>query len=283
MAPWPLGPSTPAASFDFQYGLLRKDAAFCANSLMAAVQAVPVCWWVAVEYMHVPGGDPFALAGAPHTSWQSFVVGVQLGFTLVDCVYLALNWEGDTLYALHHVFVLLYEGSVVWIGRGAWSVLLFMFFGEITSPVQQVWFISRRLKKGRPGAERVFNVMSPIYTVLYLLVRSVVGPPILGYMTYKAWQDHELPLLVRVIWLVCFVTGYLGSQAWSLMLARGFWKHLGKRRTAASAAKAEAGDGQGAAEPPPQGSSDGSGRGAAAAAGSSDGGATRRRRKVRVE
>ena len=51
---------------------------------MAAVQAVPVCWWVAVEYMHVPGGDPFALAGAPHTSWQSFVVGVQLGFTLVD-------------------------------------------------------------------------------------------------------------------------------------------------------------------------------------------------------
>ena len=236
---------------------------------MAAIQAVPVCYWAAVEYWNTPGEDPLALVGGANTSWQSFVVGVQLGFTLVDCVYLYLHWEGDKLYAMHHVFVILYEGSVVWLGRGAYSVLAFIFFAEVTSPVQQVWFISRRLKKGRPGTERVFNLTSPVYTVLYLLVRSVVGPPILGYITYRAAQDSTLPPAVRAIWVTSFVTGYLGSQAWSLMLAKGFLKHLAKRRAARKGASG-AGKGSEAASPAP-------GHNAA------EGGAARRKRKVRVE
>ena len=241
-----------------------------ANSLMAVVQAVPVCYWSVVEYYHTPGKDPFALVGGPNTSWQSFVVGWQLGFTLVDCVYLWLNWEGDKLYAMHHVFVFLYEGSVIWLGRGAYSVLAFMFFAEVTSPVQQAWFISRRLKKGRPGAERVFNLTSPVYTVLYILARSVVGPPILGYIIYCGAQDPTLPPAVRAIWVTCFITGYLGSKAWSLMLAEGFLKHRAKRRAAREGASA-AGTGAEAAAPAP---------GLAEAAA---GGAARRRRKVRVE
>ena len=74
---------------------------------------------------------------------------------------------------------------------------------------------------------------------------------------------------MRAIWVACFVTGYLGSQAWSLMLAKGFLKHLAKRR-AARKGSSGAGKVSEAAAPPP-------GREAAA------GGAARRKRKVRVE
>jgi hypothetical protein len=48
--------------------------------------------------------------------------------------------------------------------------------GELTSPLQNVWFILRHLRYDFQWADTLFRPLSWVYAVFYVLCRSIIGP-----------------------------------------------------------------------------------------------------------
>jgi len=215
-------------------GLGRADAFYCANCAMAIVQAFCVCVWI---WAPLRATSPWRHPTAVNTEWEEFIVGFQLAFTAVDLAYLLAWWEGGAykLFVVHHAFVLTYEATVLLYHRGALNVMMIIWLGEVSSPVQNVWFIARRLSKQFPAAMAVYEATSPLYTVTYFLVRSLASPVALLALCWAlvrdpAFRDGTLPYWVLVLWLSAMGMGLYGSQLWSRKLVLGYFKKRRKQQ-----------------------------------------------------
>ena len=68
----------------------------------------------------------------------------------LHCLYYGL----DVLFVLHHIQTFSYMLWCNTLGRGAFSVMMLMSSGEVTSPVQNIWSLakdSRATSQARPG------------------------------------------------------------------------------------------------------------------------------------
>ena len=69
--------------------------------------------------------------------------------------------------------------------------------------------------------------------MVYILVRSVVGPPMVLYFTYCLWfRSPGLPLAWRAPLGACVTLGICGSQVWTVLLVRGMLRQRRKARLA---------------------------------------------------
>ena len=64
----------------------------------------------------------------------------------------------------------------LYLGYGGISAIAMIALGEVTSPLQNIWFINKNLRYRRKWADDLFAYVSWVYAAFYVFVRSLVGP-----------------------------------------------------------------------------------------------------------
>jgi hypothetical protein len=81
--------------------------------------------------------------------------------------------------------------------------------GEVTSPLQNVWFILKNLRYDFQWADSIFKPLSWIYAVFYVLCRTVVGPVVVCSVLQHL--PACLPAAGGRDWMACLKQHILGS------------------------------------------------------------------------
>jgi len=112
------------------------------------------------------------------------------------------------------------------------SVMWLMSSGEITSPLQNTWMVTKfGADRGWPRCTAAQAWLSPLFTFAFTLARVVVGPPV-AFAVVAALRKSSLPLAARVAWSIIAIAGVFGSWIWVRKLLRGFFKARAKRADA---------------------------------------------------
>lgn len=175
---------------------------------------------------------PLKLDGV-NTERQMWLMQFSTAYMLVDLFFFLLPFTPDDfLFIGHHILTASYMLSSLWLGRGGISCLVLMVLGESTSWLQNGFYLSRDLRRDSATAMRLFKLISPAYTWLFVLVRTCMGPPIIGWLAKRLFMKATtVPMGLRYFWAVSGILGVSGSQLWTYKLVRGFFK---QRRAAAT-------------------------------------------------
>lgn len=163
---------------------------------------------------------------AANTPRQIFLMQFSLAYMVVDLVAFLLPFTpDDVLFVGHHCMTGAYMASSLWLGRGGISCIVLMALGESTSLLQNGWYIVRDLRRDSKLAYTLFKQLSPVYTVVFVLVRTIIGPPAISWLARQILLS-QLPAVLRYFWAGCAILGVAGSQLWTYKLVRGFRKQL---------------------------------------------------------
>lgn len=120
------------------------------------------------------------------------------------------------------------------------SVMWLMSSGEMTSPLQNTWMVSKfAAERGWKRCASAQTWLSPLFTVAFTIARVLVGPPIAFAVVAALRSSTALPLSARVTWSCMALFGVFGSWIWVRKLLRGFFKARGKKKAAAPRAAAK--------------------------------------------
>jgi hypothetical protein len=174
---------------------------------------------------------PFKL-DAINNIQQNTVMQLSTAYMLADLVlYLLPFTPSDWLFITHHLMTAGYMLSSLYLNRGALSCLLLMLLGESTSLFQNSWYIARELRHDSKAAFRTFQWLSPVYTYIFLAVRSGLAPVLVPWVAYHLIQDGTaIPAAHRYTWAAFALLALAGSQIWSYKLVRGLRKHINTQR-----------------------------------------------------
>jgi hypothetical protein len=62
------------------------------------------------------------------------------------------------------------------LGIAASTALVAIGIGEVTSPLQNIWFILKNVRYKSQSADEVFRYLSWVYAAFYVFCRSICGP-----------------------------------------------------------------------------------------------------------
>ena len=175
-------------------------------------------------YPHlVAWARPWAL-DLPNTPPQVLLLQFSLAYLLVDTAY-AAAFTDDYIIMAHHAVAATYVTIVLALGVGGISAVLTFFLGELTTPLLNVFSVTKELKGERAWAAKVFEAVSPVFTAFFLLVRSIVGPPIMAWFVRQMWfRSPGLPPAASAALGGMVAFGTAGSQLWAYRLWRGYRK-----------------------------------------------------------
>jgi hypothetical protein len=74
------------------------------------------------------------------------------------------------------VYACRYMAVCIYLRYAAVTAIVAMFMGEITSPLQNVWFVLKTLRYDSQLADDLFRHVSWTYALCYVLCRSILGP-----------------------------------------------------------------------------------------------------------
>ncbi|KAK9838479.1 hypothetical protein WJX81_001919 [Elliptochloris bilobata] len=203
----------------------------CAASLLHGLVTATLS---AQQLAHWP-----VVVDATNSHAENLTLQISTAYMLTDSLLFLLPFTPtDVLFIGHHIMTTTYMVQSLLLQRGAQSALVLILLGELTSPLQNLWYFARYLKDRSQVAARAFALISPVYTYIYLLVRSGIAPPAVVWLAYAlVTSDGRIAPGYRWTWAVFAVLGTLGSQVWCYKLYRGLLKHSRAQR-AQKAAKA---------------------------------------------
>ncbi|OPL10227.1 MAG: hypothetical protein AVO34_11640 [Firmicutes bacterium ML8_F2] len=160
-----------------------------------------------------------------NTPIQALQLNFSLAYLLVDILYYALFDSGDWFFMAHHLLSILYLGASLHLGVGGISAIFVFFMGEITSPLFNVFSVAKTLKQDHVFASKVLNLVSPVFTFSFVLVRSVISPVLIGFFLKKLlFESPAIPAPYSVFMAFLVTCGMMGSQVWSYKLVKGYRK-----------------------------------------------------------
>jgi len=142
-------------------------------------------------------------------------------YMLYDAVFMLINaycYGGDkepylVSFLLHHFGCCLVMFSVYFYGSGYTMLMVLIFLGEVTNPMQNALNICLHgLSNGQKSPWKTLrSVIEPIFAVFFAVIRLILGPPItlyyfyhFGYQTLTGSVVTNVPYLVGLVW--CIVT-----------------------------------------------------------------------------
>lgn len=208
-------------------GQLRYDAASCGISLIHGSA-------VAVLSCHQIFSQKWVL-DAPNTHMQDKIMEYSMAYFIVDLVNYVITNPGDYLFIGHHVATLTYMISCrYFIEHGAMSVMCLIAAGEITSPIQNIWTLSRMAREDSPTAKKIYTNLSPFFTLFFTVVRGGFGPYltwVLGKFYLGGHADKIMPRWLACCWMFKIAFAIFGSMVWVYKLWVGLIKFYSKRST----------------------------------------------------
>ncbi|XP_024389999.1 TLC domain-containing protein At5g14285 [Physcomitrium patens] len=191
-------------------GRSRYEAASCGMSLTHGTAVAALCCYEIFSKEWV--------LDAPNTPLQNKIMEYSMAYFIVDLLNLAFTAPDDYLFIIHHIGTLSYMISCrYFIQHGAISVMCCIAGGEITSPVQNIWTLSKMAQDSSQKAKQLFLSISPFFTVYFTIVRAGFGPYLtwaLGRFYLGGHADHIMPRWLACCWLFKLVFAILASMLW---------------------------------------------------------------------
>ncbi|XP_002993813.2 TLC domain-containing protein At5g14285 [Selaginella moellendorffii] len=190
-----------------------------------------------ISFAHALVGASLAMADmvsspwtldAPNTAFQNRIMEWSMAYFIVDLFHYFLAVPEDHLFIAHHLATLTYMISCRYYTlHGAKSVMSLIAAGEATTPLQAIWTLARLAKDEFPVAERVYTALSPTFTLLFTIVRGMLGPFLLGKLaSFYLWgrADTVIPRWLAWFWVFEVSFAVVGSMIWVFRLWRGLFK-----------------------------------------------------------
>lgn len=205
-------------------GRQRCDAAGCGMSLLHGAAVAYLATWDVLFTMWMLDGR--------NTPRQNRIMEFSIAYFMMDILNYFLTAPEDCLFIGHHMATLTYMVSCrYYTGHGAASVMRLIAAGEITSPMQNLWTLARMAREGSPLARHMYRYLSPIFTILFTVIRGVIGPYLvwaLGRFYIVGKADAVVPRCMAYSWLFKVTFAVCGSMVWVYKLWVGFFKFYKK-------------------------------------------------------
>lgn len=98
-------------------------------------------------------------------------------YFIVDLVFFVCAVaRSEVLFGAHHVAVLAYMLATLCLGFSGVTAIAAIAIGELTSPLQNTWYLLKPLRYDVKVADTAFKYVSWLFAAWYILCRSVLGP-----------------------------------------------------------------------------------------------------------
>ena len=119
------------------------------------------------------------------------------------------------VFVVHHVGTALFLIASLHLQRASTACLFGLFIGELTNPLFHIWNILDGLRPWHPFADQMFRWWAPLFTIVFLAVRTVAGP-ISSWWWCNKVAVMDAPVLHKAIWIAASVGIMLVSQFFSV-------------------------------------------------------------------
>ena len=122
----------------------------------------------------------------------------------------------DIIFFLHHLLILMVYWITISYDYGTKFILLTIFWGEITNPLQITWRISRAL-----NYKKLEKYVFPLFSVSFIIVRTAILPFMHYSMLSSMFEnkDYYIPTLGLT---ALSILGNLGGMIWTRQIIKTF-------------------------------------------------------------
>ncbi|KAL2903581.1 hypothetical protein RDABS01_002291 [Bienertia sinuspersici] len=199
----------------------RHDASSCLLSLFHGTPSVILAVFALTLMNNTQNrGNPTSVFASKNTPFQNLVLEFSTGYFIMDLLHYFMFNPDDVLFIAHHLatlFVLVTCRFMV--NHGAFAILVVLALAEMTSPLQNIWSLSKIKKSDIPGAKTLYDFLSPGFYTFYTVVRGVFAPLFvikMGSVYASGAVNSVIPTWVWGSWLLLTVSGILASLLWVL-------------------------------------------------------------------
>jgi hypothetical protein len=125
-----------------------------------------------------------------------------------DCLFMLVN-NFSLIFFLHHILILMVYWITTSYNYGTKFILLSIFWGEITNPLQITWRISRTL-----NYKKLEHYIFPVFSVSFIIVRTAILPFMHYNMLSSMFEtkNYYYPTLGLT---ALSILGNLGGMLWT--------------------------------------------------------------------
>eukprot|EP00298_Acanthocystis_sp_HF-20_P005664 c15752_g1_i1.p1 GENE.c15752_g1_i1~~c15752_g1_i1.p1 ORF type:complete len:259 (+),score=55.89 c15752_g1_i1:34-810(+) len=160
----------------------------------------------------------FSYPDSPNVDIHTYIMAFSVAYFTIDFVVLGLDWKNNIAFCLHHIVCSLYEVVVLYYGYGSYSVMVLMFLGEITNPLQNVYSVSHLYyEKDRNDkfSRRARELVAVPFVLFYFFIRFFV---VVIFAIYLNWfflfssdGNGEIPIGWRIVFGIIAIGVPIGS------------------------------------------------------------------------
>ena len=136
------------------------------------------------------------------------LINLSASYFIYDCLIMLMN-NFSLVFFLHHIIILGFYCITLTYDYGYKLVILTLFWGEITNPLQITWFLSREL-----NYKKLEHYIFPVFSFNFIIIRTAVLPIIHYTMISSLFKttDNYYPTIGLGI---LSILGTLGGIMWS--------------------------------------------------------------------
>jgi len=175
---------------------------------------------IILAIIYISGGNMYSIGKINNFD---YLLGVfSLGYFVTDSVLCVLR-KTNILFLYHHIICCIIFYTIVSYGLGRSELVLGLFIGEITNPIQKIWEVLKSSKS------KYFYYVNFIYTPFYVIIRGIAMPIIImniqKEILYGVDSEH-IPIGCKILWTIGNTLIQFGSFLWSYKTFKGFYKYL---------------------------------------------------------
>ena len=136
------------------------------------------------------------------------LINVSASYFIYDCLFMLLS-KFSLMFFAHHLIILGVYYIALTYDYGYKLVILSLFWGEITNPLQITWFLSRML-----NYKKLEHYIFPIFSFNFIIIRTLILPLIHYTMISSLFKtrDNYYPTIGLSILIIL---GTLGGMLWT--------------------------------------------------------------------
>jgi len=136
------------------------------------------------------------------------LINFSASYFIYDCLFMLMN-NFSLVFFLHHIIILgVYYISLTY-DYGYKIVILTLFWGEITNPLQITWFLSREL-----NYKKLEHYIFPVFSFNFIIIRTAILPIIHYTMISTLFKTTEY-YYPTIGLSILSILGTLGGMLWT--------------------------------------------------------------------
>lgn len=207
---------------------VRSDASSCIMSLAHGTPAVILSIYSILQNSQTSFQNLYF--STQNSPFQEMILEYSIAYFLVDLLHYLVFYPTDVLFIAHHLATLyVFLTCRFIVHHGAATLIGLLVLAEITSPFQNSWSLARYQRIDTPVAAELYEKLSPIFYMLYSLVRGILGPLFvykMGLAFASGKADGVISRPMWMSWMVVIVSAILVSILWIMNL----WVDLFRER-----------------------------------------------------